>query len=161
MSTSFKEIDKVQKQGNLMDEINALKSQLATLVEEARKEVKVNLVKVQGLSVYHNGEYVFELSDVQGVVHSGGVWIIYSSEDPSFFFVGKTLDEAFVKMMEYLIDTRIDYIKNYVLNYRYPLTSQYAQEYYRDELKENLLELEHFLKLLRWARNRELEFRLV
>ncbi|MCI4408394.1 MAG: hypothetical protein JHC26_04835, partial [Thermofilum sp.] len=123
MSTSFKEIDKVEKQGNLMDEINALKSQLSTLVEEARKEIKVNPVILQGLYAYHNGELVFELSDTSAVAHSEGVWVIYNFEDPEFFFVGKTLDEAFVKMMEYLIYTRIDFIKHHVLDYRYPLTS--------------------------------------
>ncbi|MEM3549309.1 MAG: hypothetical protein QXJ23_09945 [Thermofilum sp.] len=158
MSTSFKEIDKLQKQGNLMDEINTLKSQLATLVEEAKKEIKVNLVKQLGMSVYHNGEHVFELSDTQAVVHSGDAWIIYSSEDPEFFFVGKTLEEAFAKMMEYIIDTKIEYIKNHVLDYKYPLTTPETQEYYRDVLKENLKELEHALNLLRWARNRELTF---
>ena len=160
MSTSFKEIDKVQKQDKLIEEINDLKKQLIALVEEARKEIKVNPVILQGLYAYHNGELVFELSDTSAVAHSGGVWVIYSFEDPEFFFVGKTLEEAFIKMMEYLIYTKIDFIKHHVLDYRYPLTSPESQQFYRDELKESLEELEHSLNLLRWARNGELRFKL-
>jgi hypothetical protein len=158
MSTSFKEIDTVQKRDKLVEEINDLKSQLAILVQEAKKEVKVTPLIMQGLYALHNGERVFELKDTQAVVHSGDVWVIFSSEDPTFFFVGKTLGEAFIKMIEYIINEEIEFIKDHVLNYRFPLSTRESQELYRDELKERIQTLERLLNILRWARNGELRY---
>lgn len=152
MSTIFRQKDK-DTAIELMDEIIALKYQLANLVQEAKKEVKANPVILQGLYALHNGERVFELSDTSAVVHSEGVWIIFSSEDPSFFFVGKTLNEAFIKMMEHIINSHIEFITDHVLNYKYP-----PSEYYRDDLKEHIETLERQLNILRWARNGELKY---
>jgi hypothetical protein len=57
-----------------------------------------------------------------------------------------------------VISKKIEYIEDHVINYRYPLDTRESQEYYRDELREEMQSLEHYMNLLRWARNGELKF---